>query len=120
MGLAETHNADAVSSGSGTEITVSTLTPDYRVQWDEFVDRCPDATFFHRAGWQEVIEEAFGHRTHYLFAERNGRIAGVLPLGHIKSRLFGNALISTPFSVYGGIATQDSEVFAALESAACN
>ncbi len=63
--------------------------------------------------------QAFGHRTHYLFAERNGRIAGVLPLGHIRSRLFGNALISTPFCVYGGIATEDSEVFSALESAAC-
>ncbi|MDH3979101.1 MAG: FemAB family PEP-CTERM system-associated protein [Gammaproteobacteria bacterium] len=114
-----THNTDTVSPPDGTEITVQTLTPEYRGAWDEFVDSCPDATFFHRAGWQEVIEKAFGHRTHYLFAERNGRIAGVLPLGHINSRLFGNALISTPFSVYGGIATEDDAVFAALESAAC-
>lgn len=119
MGLAVTHGEEAVTPGSGPEITVSTLTPDYRERWDKFVDSCPDATFFHRAGWQEVIEKAFGHRTYYLFAERNGSIAGVLPLGHINSRLFGNALISTPFCVYGGIATQDKEVFSALESAAC-
>ncbi|MCK5480849.1 MAG: FemAB family PEP-CTERM system-associated protein [Gammaproteobacteria bacterium] len=119
MDPAATHNAAAVTSGSGPEITVRTLTPDYREQWDEFVDTCPNATFFHRAGWQEVIEKAFGHRTHYLFAERNGRIAGVLPLGHIRSRLFGNALISTPFCMYGGIATEDSEVFSVLESTAC-
>jgi FemAB-related protein (PEP-CTERM system-associated) len=119
MGLAVTHAAAAVTSASGPGITVRTLTPEYRAQWDEFVDSCPDATFFHRAGWQEVIEKAFGHRTYYLFAERAGRFAGVLPLGHISSRLFGNALISTPFCVYGGIATQDSDVFSALESAAC-
>jgi FemAB-related protein (PEP-CTERM system-associated) len=119
MDLAVTHDTEVEASGSGSEITVKTLTPDYREQWDQFVDGCLDATFFHRAGWQEVIEKAFGHRTHYLFAERNGRITGVLPLGHIRSRLFGNALISTPFCVYGGIATQDSDAFSALEAAAC-
>jgi len=119
MDLAVTHNAEVVAPGNGPEIRVRTLTPDNREQWDEFVDTCPDATFFHRAGWQEIIEKAFGHRTYYLYAERNGRIAGVLPLGHIRSRLFGNALISTPFCVYGGIATQDGEVFSELESAAC-
>ena len=81
---------------------VHELTADAVPQWDAFVEACPQATFFHLAGWQQVIEEAFGHRTHYLFAESGGRITGVLPLGHIKSRLFGNALISTPFCVYGG------------------
>ncbi len=101
------------------EITVRTLTPDCREQWDAFVDGCPHATFFHRAGWQQVIEQAFGHRTHYLLAERDGGIAGVLPLAHISSLLFGNALISNPFCVYGGIATEDDEAFAALEAAAC-
>lgn len=98
---------------------VHELTPDAVQQWDAFVEVCPQATFFHRAGWKQVIERAFGHRTHYLFAERDGRIAGVLPLGHIRSRLFGNALISMPFCAYGGIATQDSDVFSVLESAAC-
>ena len=112
------HKADAATAGSDHEITVGTLTADYRERWDAFVDTCPEATFFHRAGWQVVIEKAFGHRTHYLFAERDGQIAGVLPLGHINSRLFGNALIATPFCVYGGIAADDSEVFSALESAA--
>jgi len=119
MDLAVTDDAAAVTSTYGRKVTVRTLTPDYRAQWDRFVDSCPDATFFHRAGWQEVIEKAFGHRTYYLFAERNGKIAGILPLGHISSRLFGNALISAPFSVYGGIATQDPEAFSELESAAC-
>ena len=64
---------------------------------------CREATFFHRAGWQQVIEDVFRHRTHFLYAERGGRIEGVLPLAHVKSLLFGNALVSLPFAVYGGV-----------------
>ena len=41
--------------------------------WDEFVQRCPDATFFHRIGWRDIIEDVFRHRTHYLVAERRRR-----------------------------------------------
>ena len=119
MDQAATLDAATVTSGSGPELTVRTLTPDHREQWDKFVDDCPEATFFHRAGWQEVIEKAFGHRTYYLYTETGGEITAVLPLGHIRSRLFGNALISTPFCVYGGVATQQPAACAALESAAC-
>ena len=86
--------------------------------WDAFVDGCPDATFFHRAGWRRVLEEALGHHAHYLFAQRDGAITGVLPLGHVKSRLFGNALISVPFCVYGGVAAQDAQSAQALTNAA--
>jgi FemAB-related protein (PEP-CTERM system-associated) len=97
---------------------VRELTPDGFRAWDSFVEGCPAATFFHLAGWKTILERVFGHRTHYLYAERDGRIEGVLPLGHIKSRLFGNALISTPFCVYGGVAAQSSAAFAALDAAA--
>jgi FemAB-related protein (PEP-CTERM system-associated) len=89
-----------------------------RRRWDEFVDHCPDATFFHRAGWQEVVERAFGHDTYFLYAEQDGDIRGVLPLGHVKSLLFGNALVSAPFGVYGGIAAADQAAFEILARAA--
>jgi FemAB-related protein (PEP-CTERM system-associated) len=87
-------------------------------RWDGFVEGCPAATFFHRAGWKEVVERAFGYPTYFLYAEAGGRIRGVLPMGHIRSRLFGNALISTPFCVYGGIAADDPAAARALEEAA--
>jgi len=87
-------------------------------RWDAFVFACPEATFFHRAGWKTVIERAFGHRTHYLLAERGGAIVGVLPLTEVKSRLFGHSLVSNPFCVYGGIATEDETARAALDVAA--
>jgi FemAB-related protein (PEP-CTERM system-associated) len=100
-------------------LTVRSLQSSDRQRWDEFVERCPEATFFHRAGWQEVIQRAFGHATYYLYVEANGVIQGVLPLGHINSRLFGNALISVPFCMQGGIAATSDEARVLLERAAC-
>ncbi|GGX90382.1 FemAB family XrtA/PEP-CTERM system-associated protein [Pseudoduganella dura] len=89
-----------------------------RARWDMFVQACPEATFFHRAGWQRVIEEAFGHRTWFFLAERDGQIEGVLPLAQIKSRLFGHSLIALPFCVYGGVAALTGTARAALDAEA--
>ena len=70
--------------------------------WDQFVRAHPQGTFFHLSAWAGVIERSFGHRGHYLLARRGDAIEGVLPLVHQKSLLFGNALMSIPFGVYGG------------------
>lgn len=86
-------------------------------RWDAFVKQCPEATFFHRSGWKTVLEQAFGHRTYFLFAQRAGVIEGVLPLGHVRSLLFGNSLISVPFCVYGGVAASTDAARAALTKA---
>jgi FemAB-related protein (PEP-CTERM system-associated) len=86
--------------------------------WDAFVAVHPDGTFFHRAAWRHVIERAFGHHTRYLMAERDGAVVGVLPVGHVRSALFGNTLISVPFCVYGGPLAAEPEAFAALTEAA--
>ncbi len=86
--------------------------------WDAFVMACPQATFFHRAGWQKVIAEVFGHRCFFLYAERAGRIQGVLPLAQVKSLLFGHALVGLPFTVYGGVAAENEEAAEALETQA--
>ena len=82
--------------------------------WDAFVRTRPDATFFHLSGWRQVIERGFGHRSHYMLAERDGAIAGVLPLAQVKTRLFGNSLVSVPFCVYGGPLAMDAETASAL------
>ncbi len=89
------------------------------VRWDAFVATCPEATFFHRAGWKTVLESAFGHSTHYLYVERDGEIEGLLPLAQVKSWLFGNTLSSLPFCVYGGILASNDEARSTLREAAC-
>ena len=84
-------------------------------RWDEFVLACPQATFFHRAGWQKIIREVFRHDTYFLYAELAGRITGVLPLAHVNSLLFGNSLVGLPFAVYGGVAATSPEAADRLE-----
>ena len=82
--------------------------------WDRFVHSTPSASFFHLSGWRRVIEKAFGHRTLYTVAERDGAIVGVLPLAQVRTALFGNTLISVPFCVYGGPVAVDAETARAL------
>ena len=86
------------------------------MRWDQFVDRCADATFFHLAGWKKVIEQSFGHDCHFIYAESSGQIRGVLPLVHMRSRIFGNSMVSNAFCVYGGPVAADREAIAV----ACN
>ena len=83
--------------------------------WDAYVLGCPQATFFHRAGWQRILREVFKHDAYFLYATQDGRITGVLPLGHVKSLLFGTSLTSLPFAVYGGVAADDEASASALE-----
>lgn len=87
-------------------------------RWDQFVFGCPSATFFHRSGWQKIIEDVFRHETYFIYAERAGKIEGVLALAHITSWIFGNSTISLPFGVYGGVAAANEEAAGALENEA--
>jgi len=97
---------------------IKRYTPDDADRWDAFVGAADGATFFHRAAWRDIIEHELGHRAHYLYAERDGAISGILPLVEIRSRLFGHALISTPFCVYGGVVATDADSEANLTRSA--
>ncbi len=107
-----------IDEQGASAVTVQLLEAKDRARWDAFVEACHEATFFHRAGWQAVIEQAFGHKTWFFFAELDGEIIGVLPLAEIKSRLFGHSLSSLPFCVYGGAAVIDECARSVLENAA--
>jgi FemAB-related protein (PEP-CTERM system-associated) len=88
--------------------------------WDNFVEAHPNGTFFHRAAWCDVLTRAFRHTPMYAYAERDGAITGILPLMHVKTALFGNTLISSPFCVYGGPLSTDAETEAALNGYAAS
>src|SRR5690606_15368742 len=94
--------AGDIDVSGDVRVSVRSCTPADEEHWERFVERCPDASFFHRIGWRTVLEEVFRHRTHYLLAEREAELIGVLPLAEVRSRLFGHALTSLPFGVYGG------------------
>ncbi|PTN11414.1 FemAB-related protein, PEP-CTERM system-associated [Nitrosomonas aestuarii] len=106
------------SDDPAMQVSIHEMQAKDKVRWDRFVEICPEATFFHRAGWKNVIEQAFNHQTRFLYAESNGEIQGVLPLAEINSFLFGHSLSSLPFCVYGGIAANSDIVRKELEWAA--
>lgn len=78
-------------------------------EWDSFVDGHPEATGYHLWKWRNVFEDAFGHRTEYLAARQGARIAGILPLVVLESRLFGRFMVSLPFVNYGGVLSTSDE-----------
>lgn len=110
--------AERPTSSNAAGMTVKLMQTEDIARWDAFVQTCPDATFFHRAGWQQVIKGAFGHKTWFYYVESDGEIQGVLPLCQIKSPLFGHSLGSLPFCVYAGVAATSDAARVMLDQAA--
>lgn len=94
--------------------SISILSPDKQGIWDNFVAAHPEGTFFHLSKWKTVLETVLNCQTSYLMCHEGDILHGVLPLGRVKSMLFGDALISVPFGVYGGILAQTESARLAL------
>lgn len=86
---------------------------------DAYVLGHADGTPFHRPAWADAIAAATGNRAIMLAAVGpSGRIAGLLPLHHMRSLFFGQALVSSGFAVGGGILADDPRAVAMLADAA--
>ncbi len=86
--------------------------------WDRFVAARPEATFMHRAAWPQLIARVFGHRDRSILATQDGAVVGILPLVEMRTTLFGHALCSLPFCVYGGPVAASAEAGRAMLDAA--
>lgn len=72
-------------------------------EWNGFLGSFPGSTFCHLGAWRRVISEVLGHAPRYRVAlGPDGSIVGMLPLVRVRSRLFGDYLLSMPFMSYGG------------------
>jgi len=100
-------------------IDIKPLTSLLFPKWDAYVKSHQKGSFFHLSGWKTVIEKSFSHACYFLYAEHEGEMSGVLPLVEVKSKLFGHALVSTPFCVYGGAIADSSDIVRQLEDEAC-
>ena len=98
-------------------VTVQPAQPADDVRWDAYVDRHPEGTFFHLSPWRQVLSGSVGFEAHYLTATRGAELVGLLPLMRVKSLLFGDALVSLPFCVQGGVIADDVAAEQALLSA---
>lgn len=83
--------------------------------WNNYVSQHPAATIYHRTEWRQIIWESFGHTSYYLYAkDTQNKTRGILPLVHMKSRLFGNFLVSMPYFNYGGAVADSPAIEARL------
>jgi FemAB-related protein (PEP-CTERM system-associated) len=71
-------------------------------KWNLLLEDNPSANAYLLWEYGEALCQTYPYKRHYLACDSSGSINGALPLIHIKSRLFGNRLISLPFCEYGG------------------
>lgn len=84
-------------------------------QWDDYVNQHSNATIYHLSQWHHLISRVFKHQCYYIVARnQNSDICGVLPWVNVKSKLFGNNLISMPYFNYGGPLADTNEIATAL------
>ena len=82
--------------------------------YSEFIEHSEAATVYHRPEWLDSVEDAFEMLCYRLLAQQGREPVGVLPLGHVRSVIFGNYLTSVPFGNFGGIVARSTEAAAAL------
>src|SRR5262249_8504370 len=90
---------------------IQELRPGEEEEWDQFVAASPAGTFFTLAEGKRVIEKVLHRRCFYLTARNDRGIRGVFPISWVRSRLFGDCLVSLPLAVYGGICADDREAY---------
>jgi serine/alanine adding enzyme len=95
-------------------VRVRELSVEWHEAWNEYVKRSPQGSVYHLCSWQSIFTGRAGHGTHYLLAERDGDVVGVLPLVSIRSLLFGSFLVSLPWVTHAGPCTSDAVARRAL------
>ncbi len=73
-------------------------------EWDRIAENCPTSSIYHLSAWGTLLEEV--HRYPLIYLQEDD---GIFPLALVKSRFFGNRLISLPFADYGGPCFQNED-----------
>jgi len=97
----------AASSSTAGEAHLTVSDQIDATEWDQYVESHPEGSIDHLWRWRDVFSRVFDHESTYLVARREGAVAGLLPLVHFRSRLFGRFLVSVPFLNYGGVLASD-------------
>ena len=95
---------------SSAPLTVAAVDDSAAADWDAFVASEPTASVYHEYALRRLVHSVFGHQTLYFVAREGAKIVGVLPLVRLKSRLFGDFLVSVPYFNYGGVLARSPQV----------
>lgn len=119
MGITEramTSEAEMTAAllNSARRVEVCELRRGEEDEWDRFVMSSSAGSFYQLTGWKTIVEKVLGHRCFSLVARSEGAITGVFPISWVRSRLFGDCLVSMPLAVYGGICADDKEAYFSL------
>lgn len=101
------------------EIRVATNTD--KESWDKWVcsqEEHKNILPYHLFAWKNAVEEAYGHKTYYLLAKKEGKIRGILPLVYFKAPFLSGRLVSLPFCDIGGLLADNQDVGRKLVSEA--
>jgi serine/alanine adding enzyme len=82
--------------------------------WDQFVQESPFVIAWHGYDWSKVVSKHYGTDFYPLAVYDGAKICGILPLYRVRTFRSGQALISVPYFVAGGIAAEDKDVQDAL------
>ena len=88
-------------TASDSQISIVLLS-DENNNWNHYVESHPGTSLYHRTEWKDLIQNVLGHECYYFYASNNGEIVGILPLVRLKSRLFGDYMVSMPYFNAGG------------------
>jgi FemAB-related protein (PEP-CTERM system-associated) len=101
-------------------ITIDIASDADQSSWNSFVGQQNISQHWFRWEWRQILSSIFGHQPYYLIARQSTTgseeqsVVGIFPLFHVRSFLFGNALISVPYLNGGGIIAANKEVEEAL------
>jgi FemAB-related protein (PEP-CTERM system-associated) len=82
--------------------------------WEAWFESRPAASLSYHPRWLLVLRDGLKHVPYCVEAAVEGRIAGLLPLEFVASRLFGRFLVGLPYLNVGGVATDRPEVTTSL------
>lgn len=75
--------------------------------WDTYAANHPEGSPYHLFAWKKAIEQAYNHASHYLLAEEESKVRGILPLIRLKLPFAVNELTALPFCDVGNILSDD-------------
>lgn len=98
-GIVDFHGRESVPTLSRSE-KLCRINPLNFEGWNDLILATPGYSFFHSANWAQVLIETYGYSPCYYALLRENKLAVLLPLMQINSRITGKRAVCLPFSDY--------------------